>query len=171
MIMSTKPFDKEAAHGWKVVMQSINELRSNGATLQDIGKKLGVSKGTVSRWISENRGGEKNSFGDMVRYATKLGISPQEMFGMQAVEPDAFDMAVGAELAENMQMSGLTNQQIAAQSLLSELCVAEIIEERRVASFRELHFICKAIGLNPTILFNKAAKKTDAPETEVRQSA
>ncbi|HAS90630.1 MAG TPA: hypothetical protein DCS48_15225, partial [Desulfovibrio sp.] len=52
----SKKYDPEAARIWGVILKSIRELRSTGATLDEIGKRLGVGRDTVSRWLREERG-------------------------------------------------------------------------------------------------------------------
>ncbi|XPV77959.1 MAG: helix-turn-helix domain-containing protein [Desulfovibrio sp.] len=157
--MSTKPFDKEAAHAWQVVMNNIIKLRQDGHTLDQIGKRLGVSKAAVSRWLSGNSGGERNPFGDMVRYAKKLGITSQEMFGETPTKKDNFDIVIARELTENVRHSGLSTEQILSETGLLEEDLNQITQAKRPASPRELHSLCKAIGLNPTILLNKAGEE------------
>ncbi|WP_419783770.1 hypothetical protein [Maridesulfovibrio sp.] len=156
--MSTKPFDKEAAHGWKAVMERIKRLRSEGETLEVIGKKLGVSKAAVSRWLSENLGGEKNSFGDMVRYAKTLGITPAEMFGEKVAQPSAFDQQVAHELNENIRLAGYSIKDVANMTGVSQKRLDRIVGGQELPTPEELFIVCKSIDLNPAILLNKAAE-------------
>ncbi|ACS80209.1 helix-turn-helix domain-containing protein [Maridesulfovibrio salexigens] len=158
MLMSTKPFDKEAAHGWKAVMERIKRLRSEGETLEVIGKKLGVSKAAVSRWLSENLGGEKNSFGDMVRYAKTLGITPAEMFGEKAVQISMFDKQVAHELSENIRLAGFSIEDVANMTGVTQKRLGRIVEGQEPPTPEDLFVVCKSINLNPAILLNKAAE-------------
>ncbi|MBI9110083.1 helix-turn-helix domain-containing protein [Maridesulfovibrio ferrireducens] len=161
MSMSTKPFDKEAAHGWQAVMERIKKLRTEGETLETIGKRLGVSKAAVSRWLSENLGGEKNSFGDMVRYAKKLGVSPLEMFGEEPSTLTLFNKQVAHELTENIRLAGSSNKKITTMTGITTERLDTITSGQDSPTPEELFIICKSIDLNPAILLNKAAEQAN----------
>ncbi len=161
MSMSTKPFDKEAAHGWKAVMERIKKLRTEGETLETIGKRLGVSKAAVSRWLSENLGGEKNSFGDMVRYAKTLGISSSEMFGKETQKISQFNIQVAHGLTENIRLAGYSNKDISNVTGIAPERLDRITAGQDSSTPEELFIVCKSIDLNPAILLNKAAEQAN----------
>ena len=75
-------YDPETAQAWALIMKRIRELRAEGNTLEAIGKLMHVGRAAVSRWISEDVGGEKTTYGDMLRYAKALGIPRDELIGM-----------------------------------------------------------------------------------------
>lgn len=77
---ATMNTDKETGYAWRVILKKIKELREKGYTQESIGEIMGVSKTAVSRWLSDNKaGGERTTFGDMLRYAKNLNIDPQKL--------------------------------------------------------------------------------------------
>lgn len=93
-------YDRENAQAWAVIMDKVRNLRDRGETLHVIGKRLGVGRDTVSRWVSEERGGERTTFGAMVRYAKALHIPFEDLLsgsssiapqGTPEWQPTAFD--------------------------------------------------------------------------------
>ncbi|MBI9113262.1 helix-turn-helix transcriptional regulator [Maridesulfovibrio ferrireducens] len=175
MNMSTKAYDKEAAHGWDMVLKKLDELRSSGKTLEEIGRGLGVAKATTSRWLSRAQGGERNSFGEMVRYAKKLGISSQEMFGEIPEKMNSFDKKIAQELSENITHSETTPVQISINTGISNGRLESILSGTIKPDLYEFHAICKEISINPTILLNKAAaeleSENNADTQQTRKSA
>lgn len=81
--------DPENAQAWAVIMAKILALRAQGKTMQEIGNMFGVGRDTVSRWISKEFGGEKTTFGDMLRYAKALDVPFEELLGKMS-QPPAF---------------------------------------------------------------------------------
>jgi len=161
MGMSTKPYDKEAAHAWGVVLKKLEILRMSGETLEQIGNRLGVKKATVSRWLARIQGGEKNSFGEMCRYAKRLGISSAEMFGENQTEMKPFDKKIAQELSENIEHSGMTVAQVAESVGIDQGQLENILAGGIRPELREFHAICREVGLNPTIVLNKAAAEKE----------
>ncbi|WP_027178792.1 helix-turn-helix domain-containing protein [Maridesulfovibrio bastinii] len=156
MNMSTKPFDKEAAKSWEVILSKLNELRESGLTLDQIGKILGVANATVSRWLSRVQGGERNSFGEMVRYAKILGISPAEMFGEQE-DRDPFEEKLTQEISENINLSGMTINQVADITNIDSEKLAGMLSGSLPLRIKDFYLICKAVGINPTIILNRSS--------------
>ncbi len=71
--------DDETAHAWACILERLKQLYADGYTQQEIGDLIGVRKATVSRWLSKEIGGERNTFGDIMRYAKRLNIPPNNL--------------------------------------------------------------------------------------------
>jgi phage repressor protein C with HTH and peptisase S24 domain len=56
-------------------------LRARGESLESIGNLLKVNRSTIKVWLDRQKGGERTSFRDMIRYLDKLDISLENVFG------------------------------------------------------------------------------------------
>lgn len=103
-------YDYENARAWAVIMDKIRQEYAAGNTQLAIAKKLGVTKVAVSRWLSEDRGGERTTFGDMLRYAKALGIPFSKLIGeaQPTFETTSFDKALATVLEQCTKDADLT---------------------------------------------------------------
>lgn len=152
-------YDPETAHAWALIMKKIAELRSQGKTLESIGKKLQLSKATVSRWISQDLGGEKTSFGDMLRYAKALDIDFNELAGLQnksVSATDEYDKALGTVLNEFTKEDEITITDLANKTQIPSSEIQAIFSGENGITAHQLYNICKALEVKANIVLNRA---------------
>jgi len=78
-------------HAWKVIRKRIDELLAGGLNQTQVGIMAGVSRGTISSWVNDLKGGEKTTFRDMVQYAIGLGVDLVELIGREDYVDSDFD--------------------------------------------------------------------------------
>lgn len=60
---------------WSKIVDRINELRAQGKSYEQIGKRMGgVNRATLSRWASGERGGQRTAAVDLLRYLSGLDV-------------------------------------------------------------------------------------------------
>jgi transcriptional regulator with XRE-family HTH domain len=155
-------YDPENAQAWAVIMTRILALRTQGKTMQQIGDLFGVGRDTVSRWISKEFGGEKTTFGDMLRYAKALNVPLNELLGEQTqpMPISQYNKAVGRILKEFAQDSDMSATDIATRTPLSITEIDAVFSGKIAATPEQLYSICAAIEVNATIVLKRAAKST-----------
>lgn len=154
-------FDREASRAWALIMNKIQALRSQGKTLEEIGKKLHVTRATVSRWISEDIGGERTTFGDMLRHAKALDIDFYDLAGIQPdrIEvADAYDKALGKVLEDFAQDDDLTIEDLGRKTEIPAERITAIFDGSDAITAYELYQICKALEIKSNIALNRAVK-------------
>ncbi|MEZ6852958.1 helix-turn-helix domain-containing protein [Halodesulfovibrio aestuarii] len=151
--------DPENAQAWAVIMTKILALRAQGKTMQQIGDMFGVGRDTVSRWISKEFGGEKTTFGDMLRYAKALNIPFEEL--VEKAPPSyisKYNRTVGEILQEFTQDSAMSITDIASASNLSKTEICAVFSGQAAATPEQLYKICSAIEVNASVVLKQAAK-------------
>jgi hypothetical protein len=153
--------DPENAQAWAVIMTRILTLRAQGKTMQQIGNLFGVGRDTVSRWISKEFGGEKTTFGDMLRYAKALEIPFEELLAppCNSTCVSTYNRAVGHILQEFAQDSDISATDIASTASLSADEINAIFSGQAAATPEQLYGICTAIEINASIVLKRAAKE------------
>lgn len=157
-------YDPENAYAWGIIMKEVMNLRAQGHTQKEIGKLLGVSKESVSRWISEERGGERTTFGAMLRYASALKI-PYERLIRDTTPPalsqtiTKYDLAVKNVLEEFAQDGDLTVLDIAQQTNLPASEINAVFEGKLPITPTIMSFICSAIEVGESMVHKRAHKK------------
>ncbi|TIH11638.1 XRE family transcriptional regulator [Marinifilum sp. JC120] len=154
----SKKIDPEAARIWGVILKNIRTLRSDGSTLDQIGRLLGVGRDTVSRWLREERGGERTPVADVLRYMNALSIHPNEIFGEAAYPPPSdIDLHVARILKGTADAQSWSYTELAEQTGI-ELDVVENSLEGRQAFTAELLFkICKTLSQDLSAVIERAA--------------
>lgn len=154
--------DPENAQAWAVIMAKILALRAQGKTMQQIGNLFGVGRDTVSRWISKEFGGEKTTFGDMLRYAKALDVPFEELLPppCNSACVSAYNRTVGDILMEFAQDSDMSATEIASTANLSSDEINAIFSGQTAATAEQLYGICTAIEINASIVLKRAAKET-----------
>ena len=154
--------DPENAQAWAVIMAKILALRAQGKTMQQIGNLFGVGRDTVSRWISKEFGGEKTTFGDMLRYAKALDVPFEELLGSPCNSAcvSAYNRTVGDILMEFARDSDMSATEIASTANLSSDEINAIFSGQTAATAEQLYGICTAIEINASIVLKRAAKET-----------
>lgn len=154
-------YDPENAQAWAVIMDKIRQEYAAGNTQLSIAKKLGVTKVAVSRWLSQDRGGERTTFGDMVRYAQALGIPREELLGytseLSSITP--YDKTVGNILEEFAADSGLTADEISKKTNIPTRTIRSIFIGEIAITASMLYHICSALEVGATMVLNRAARK------------
>lgn len=152
----------ENAQAWAVIMAKILALRAQGKTMQQIGNLFGVGRDTVSRWISKEFGGEKTTFGDMLRYAKALDVPFEELLGSPCNSAcvSAYNRTVGDILMEFARDSDMSATEIASTANLSSDEINAIFSGQTAATAEQLYGICTAIEINASIVLKRAAKET-----------
>ncbi|MFA9394918.1 MAG: helix-turn-helix domain-containing protein [Halodesulfovibrio sp.] len=155
--------DPENAQAWAVIMAKILALRAQGKTMQQIGNLFGVGRDTVSRWISKEFGGEKTTFGDMLRYAKALEVPFEELFGTPCNSAcvSAYNRTVGDILQEFAQDSDMSATDIATTANLSANEINAVFSGQTAATPEQLYGICTAIEINASIVLKRAAKEAN----------
>lgn len=155
-------YDPENAQAWAVIMQKVRYEYNAGSTQLEIAKKLGVTKVAVSRWLSQERGGERTTFGDMVRYARALNIPFNHLVSMpcECASPELtdYDRALGIVLKRAVSDAELTSQELAHHTGLKEEQVNSILDGKSIVSGATLNRICTAVEVGASILLKKADK-------------
>lgn len=130
--------------------------------MQQIGDLFGVGRDTVSRWISKEFGGEKTTFGDMLRYAKALEVPFTELLGEhpQPMPVSQYNKAVGCILKEFAHDSEMSTTDIATCTNLSATEIDAVFSGKIAATPEQLYHICAAIEVNATIVLKRAAKNT-----------
>lgn len=154
--------DPENAQAWAVIMAKILALRAQGKTMQQIGNLFGVGRDTVSRWISKEFGGEKTTFGDMLRYAKALEVPFEELLGTPCNSScvSIYNRTVGSMLQDFAQDSDMSVTDIASTANLSADDVNAIFSGQTAATPEQLYGICTAIEINASVVLKRAAKET-----------
>lgn len=162
-------YDPETAQAWALIMKRIQLLRAEGHTLEAVGKLMHVGRAAVSRWLSEDVGGEKTTYGDMIRYAKALGIPREELLGKtshnSSVTP--YDKAVGRILEEFTMDSKLTITDIANQTGLAPVTVNSIFVGTTAATSNSLYKICSALEIGANIVLNRASRRIEEPDNDI----
>ena len=153
--------DPETAQAWTIVMERILSLREEGQTLEAIGKLMNVGRAAVSRWISGDVGGEKTTYGDMLRYARALGISQEELSGKPSEMPSItpYDKAVGNILEEFTADNGLTADDISKKTSISVTTIHSIFVGETAITASMLYDICSALEVGASMVLNRAARQ------------
>ncbi len=69
---------------WQAVLSAMRERKNTkDETDADIGRLLGVNRGTVGVWLREEKGGQRTSVKNMLHYMEKLGIDSAQYFGSE----------------------------------------------------------------------------------------
>lgn len=162
-------YDPETAQAWALIMKKIQLLRAEGHTLASIGKLMHVGRAAVSRWLSEDIGGEKTTYGDMLRYAKALGISREEFLGKPSQKPlvTPYDKAVGRVLEEFTMDSDLTITDLAKLAGLEPITVNAIFTGTVAASPNSLFKMCSALEVSANLVLKRAARRTENPEDDI----
>lgn len=153
-----KKYDPEAARIWGVILKSIRELRSAGATLDQIGKLLGVGRDTVSRWLREERGGERTPVSDVLRYMNALSIHPADIFGEAAYPPPSkVDLQVAKILKGTADAQSWSYADLASSAELNEAEVENSLEGRHPFTAEILYKLCKILSQDLSAIIERAA--------------
>lgn len=158
-------YDPENAQAWAVIMDKIRQEYATGSTQLSIAKKLGVTKVAVSRWLSEDRGGERTTFGDMLRYAKALNIPFAELVEKSSEKPSPkanatpYDRAVGNILKEFAADNGLTANDISQKTKISATTIHSIFVGDTVITASILYKLCSALEVGATMVLNRAARQ------------
>ena len=160
-------YDPENAQAWAVIMDKIRQEYATGSTQLSIAKKLGVTKVAVSRWLSEDRGGERTTFGDMLRYAKALNIPFAELVREPSEKPTQkadvtpYDKAVGSILEEFATDSGLTADDIFQKTNILATTIHSIFTGETAITASMLYSICSALEVGATMVLNRAARQIE----------
>lgn len=159
-VKSTGKYDPENAQAWAVIMSKVLTLRAQGKTMQEIGNLFGVGRDTVSRWISKEFGGEKTTFGDMLRYAKALDIPFEKLLTPSSVAPvvSSYNRTVGALLKNFAQDSDISVPEISLASNIPAHEITSIFSGDHAATPEQLYGICSAIEINAGIVLKQAAR-------------
>ncbi|OBQ46233.1 hypothetical protein SP90_13635 [Halodesulfovibrio spirochaetisodalis] len=171
-------YDPENAHAWNVILAEVRKLKAGGQRQHEIAKTMGVNRDTVSRWLSEERGGERTTFGAMLRYADALGIPYNNLLAKGELKPEAaavpatqFSKAVAKVLEGFAQDDDTTVTDIAKQTGLPAVEVNAALAGDTQPSLELFHQLCKAIGVKDTIVLNRAEKLIEEEEKDTTASA
>lgn len=156
---------------WELIFKRVEAMREQGKTLAEIGRLLSVNKSTVQRWLDDKKGGERTSFRDMLRYLDRLGISLHDVFGLEAQglpEPSPsplsmtrLDVQVARTLDTIAKVMGHSPEQLAAAIGATPVDVAAMLSAKRAISAGDFYRLCKAVGMAPTELLERAATLSD----------
>lgn len=166
-------YDPENAHAWDVILSEVRKLQADGLRQHEIAKRMGVKQDSISRWLNENRGGERTTFGAMLRYADALGIPYNALLlkgelqsAAEAVPATQFNKAVGKVLEGFAKDDGMTITDIAKQASLPATEINAVLAGDTQPSLEQFHQICKAIGVKDTIVLNRAEKLVEEKEKD-----
>ncbi|WP_157471222.1 helix-turn-helix transcriptional regulator [Halodesulfovibrio spirochaetisodalis] len=153
----------ENAQAWAVIMDRIRQEYAAGQTQLSIAQKMGVTKVAVSRWLSEERGGDRTTFGDMIRYAKALNIPFEKLVNLPVTQPanplTEFDKALGRVLKECAHEAELSIQNLVDQIGISQAHIEAILAGTAPLTGELLHRFCNTVEVGATVLFKKAEKQ------------
>lgn len=171
-------YDPENAHAWNVILPEIKKLKADGLRHHEIAKKMGVNKDTVSRWLSEERGGERTTFGAMLRYADALSIPYNKLLIKGELKTDphtvavtTFDQEVGIVLEEFAKDADLTITDIAKKTNLSSVEINAVFMGNIPATPTFLDSICKVIEVGATMVLKRATKALEQKQKDTTAKA
>lgn len=170
-------YDPENAHAWNIILTEVRKLKTEGLRQREIAKKMGVNRDTVSRWLSEERGGERTTFGAMLRYADALSIpynSLLEKGSLAIAEPThttPFDKAVGKILESCAIDADLSVTDIAKKTALPSTEVNAIFAGEKAASLSALNSICAVIEVGATMILKRATKQLEQDHKDTTANA
>lgn len=164
-------YDPENAYAWQQIMEKVRELYANGHTQLSISKIFGVSRDTVGRWLSEERGGERTTFGAMLRYAKALDIPYENLIRehneqsttKQTVTP--YDATLKSVLADFAHDNDLTIPELAKKTALPAAEVNAVFNEEIPASPTIIRAICSTIEVGESMVFKRATKKLEEEQS------
>lgn len=168
---------------WELVLARINELNTQGMSWAKIGRLLGVHRSTILVWNANQKGGERTSFRDMVRYIDRLQIPLEEVFKeCTGTLPDPtpqprlaatkLDHNISKTLSDVATALGETPESISAETGESPRDVAHMLSGERPMLAGEFYRVCNAVGVSPANVLDRAAKLTDDNgDDTVRRSA
>lgn len=162
-------YDPENAQAWAAIMKKVREEYASGSTQLAIAKKIGVTKVAVSRWLSQDRGGERTTFGDMIRYARALGIPFNDLVGIdKATQEPVTDYykKLGKILAEFARDDEMSVDDLADKSQIPASEISAIFEGNKAITVRQLHMICKALEVKSHIILNRTMQEHENEKTD-----
>lgn len=158
-------YDPENAYAWQQILNKVRKLYAEGHTQLAISQLMGVSRDTVGRWLSEERGGERTTFGAMLRYADALKIPYNTLLRNGSITTEkhqlpasAFSKAVGKILEGFAKDDEMTITDIAQQSNMLAMEVNAALAGETQLSIEQFHHLCKAIEVKATVVLNRAEK-------------
>jgi transcriptional regulator with XRE-family HTH domain len=170
-------YDPENAHAWNIILAEVKKLKASGLRQHDIAKKMGVKQDSISRWLNEERGGERTTFGAMLRYADALDIPYNELLkkgSLTVAEPakaTSFDKAVVGILEEFASDDGLTLSDLAKKTQIPASHLNAVFSGEIEINVTMLHAICSAIDVGANLVLKRATKKLEQEQKDTTANA
>ncbi|MCT4627036.1 helix-turn-helix transcriptional regulator [Halodesulfovibrio sp.] len=170
-------YDPENAHAWNIILAEVKKLKASGLRQHEIAKKMGVNKDTVSRWLSEERGGERTTFGAMLRYADALKIPYNELLRDNTFDTStaqtvtAYDLAVKNVLEEFAHDSDVTISDIAKKANLPAIEINAVFNGSLPLSPTIMNAVCSAVEVGESMVHKRATKKLEQEQKDTTASA
>lgn len=154
---------------WELIIKELRKRRKRGETLDAIGKLLTAHKSTVKLWLDNQRGGERTSFRDMVRYLDRLQIPFEEIFGAgidfpeepRASIPTRYEAHVATTLSATAAVFGKKAETISSTAFNNEIppaTVQAMLDGKQTMTIGEFTSICNAIGIAPANVLERATE-------------
>ncbi|GAB6178568.1 hypothetical protein JCM16814_34590 [Desulfobaculum senezii] len=154
---------------WTAVIQRLHELRNEGHSMAAIGRLLKVNRATIKQWLDYSRGGDRISFRNMVQYLDKLRIPLEEIYGVSidvptdppATMPTHYEEYVATILRDGAQLLGKRIDTITRKAFGEDsdsVAVSEMLEGKRAMTVGQFISICKAIGIAPANVLERATE-------------
>lgn len=154
---------------WTAVIQRLHELRNEGHSMAAIGRLLKVNRATIKQWLDYSRGGDRISFRNMVQYLDKLRIPLEEIYGVSidvptdppATMPTHYEEHIATILRDGAQLLGKRIDTITRQAFGEDsdsVAVSEMLEGKRAMTVGQFISICKAIGIAPANVLERATE-------------
>ncbi len=159
-------FDPENAYAWSKILDAIRDLRAQGKTQKDIAQILGVNKDTISRWLSENRGGERSTFGMMIRCAKTLKIPLEELVedgttSTSKKKLTQYDREVGVVLESFVKDADFTITEVAKKAHLTPIEINAVFSGESPATPTILNNLCEIVEVGATMVLKRATKSLE----------
>lgn len=170
-------YDPENAYAWQQILNKVRELYADGHTQLSISKIMGVSRDTVGRWLSEERGGERTTFGAMLRYANVLEIPYERLIkAVPATEKHtqtvtAYDITVKNVLEEFARDADLTILDIAKKTQLPAAEVNAVFNGDLPVTPTIVNSICSIIEVGESMIHKRASKKMEQDKKDTTANA
>lgn len=158
-------YDPENAYAWTVILSEVRNLKTKGLRQHEIARKMGVNRDTVSRWLSEERGGERTTFGAMLRYANALNIPYNKLIRAGTITPvdsqiktTAFEKEIGATLESYATDADLTITDLAKKTTFTPSEINAVFSGAKPVPVAMLNEICEVIEVGATMVLKRATK-------------
>lgn len=165
---------------WELIIKELRKRRENGETLEAIGKHLAAHKSTVKLWLDNQRGGERTSFRDMIRYLDRLNIPFDQVFGAgiyipekpHRLKPSTYEENIAKTLAGAATVFGKNARSIASEvgEGITTETVQKILDGEISMTVKELTAVCSAIDILPETVMKRARELTLQPQEKKRKT-
>lgn len=131
----------------------------------DVARRLGVNRGQVSKWLSGLQvGGNLKTF---ITHVNRLGLNWDELTPLHSAPVNSFDKSLTHVLLDVMKALGKDQKAILDNKAVSDISPSlldALFQGKGSFSAYTLYKICKAIGVSPGTVMDRASQLIEATE-------